>query len=108
MFSSLVQKTGRSSPYAWIGFAACLVIACQFVAMVMVVDGQVHKAQLRTAHTAAQQLAVARCIQNNVGAVRQICRQQASGQDNAAVMTEQGDFVDPDQEGVNGLDGRSR
>ncbi len=68
--------------------AAGLVIVCQLVAMVMVADGQVEKAQIREASRASARAAIAGCIESSHGAALKDCDRTASSL---------GAQVDPDQ-----------
>ena len=53
--------------------AAGLVLACQLVAMVLVAEGQVEKAQLRQASQASLQAAVANCLESQQVSVIKDC-----------------------------------
>lgn len=53
--------------------AAGLLIAAQLVAMIMVVGGQVEKAQLRVASQDSMRAALAECIENSRGAAVSDC-----------------------------------
>ena len=53
--------------------AAGLVLACQLVAMVLVAEGQVEKAQLRQASHASLQAAVANCLESQQGSFIRDC-----------------------------------
>lgn len=77
MFSDHLKKVDNAPQKTLFIVAACLVLACQLVAMVMVVDGQVRKAALRDAHDASERVAIAQCMQGRMGFVRQSCIEQA-------------------------------
>ncbi|MEO6018110.1 MAG: hypothetical protein ABIP46_12715 [Polaromonas sp.] len=70
-----MPKIANLSPKAWFAIAAGLVFLCQLVALGMVADGQVKKAQLREAQSGSERLAVARCIETNSAASRNSCLQ---------------------------------
>ena len=61
MFSDHLQKIDEVPYKTLLGVAAGLVILCQLIAMVLVVDGQVEKAQVRDLRYASEQMAIARC-----------------------------------------------
>lgn len=73
MFSDHLRKIDRTTSRALIMTAAGLVIVCQLVAMVMVADGQVEKAQMREASQASARAATAWCIESSRGAALRDC-----------------------------------
>lgn len=77
MFSDHLQKFEKISGETLFCVAAGLVILCQLVAMALVADGQVQKAQLRDARQAAETSAMAQCMDASTIAARQGCIQQA-------------------------------
>jgi len=77
MFSDHLQKIDEVPYKTLLGVAAGLVILCQLIAMVLVVDGQVEKAQVRDLWYASERMAIARCSEGSMGAARQSCIQQA-------------------------------
>lgn len=76
MFSERLKKLDELPAKAWFGVAAILVFVCQLVAMALVVDGQVQRAQARHAHRAVQQDAAADCLATQYGAGLSRCLQQ--------------------------------
>lgn len=76
MFSQYLQKIDQLSLKTLFGVAAGLVILCQLVAMALVVDGQVSKAQLRDTQYAAERVAFAYCIESSNGVARNNCLRQ--------------------------------
>lgn len=76
MFSDHLKKIDHMPYKTMLGMAACLVILCQLVAMVLVVDGQVRKAEARDSSRGSQRLAIDRCNEASSAATRQSCIQQ--------------------------------
>ena len=76
MFSDHLQKLDRVSGRSLFVVAGGLVIACQLVAMVMVADEQVRKAELRDSRQSLQRAAIAQCFEANTRAERQSCMLQ--------------------------------
>ncbi len=76
MFTDYLQKIDQLSLKTLFGVAAGLVILCQLVAMALVVDGQVSKAQLRDAQYASERVAFAYCIESSNGVARNNCMRQ--------------------------------
>jgi hypothetical protein len=76
MFSDHIQQPVEPSYKVWLGVAAGLVIACQLVAMALVVDGQVERAQSRGVQYASERSALAQCSQSSLGSERQNCVQR--------------------------------
>ena len=73
MFSDHVRKIDDAPAKTLLMIAAGLVIACQLVAMVLVADGQVEKAQLREATLASARAATAWCVENSRGFALRDC-----------------------------------
>ena len=78
MFSDHMRKIDNAGGRTLLIIAAALVITCQLVAMAMVADGQVKKAELRETNLTLQRVAMARCMEANPRADRESCLQQAS------------------------------
>jgi uncharacterized membrane protein len=77
MISDHFHKIDKASGAGlWVA-AGVLVIVCQFIAFVMVAQGQVKKAELREARLALERVAIANCMESSVGAARHNCLQQA-------------------------------
>jgi len=76
MFSDHLQKLDRISGRHLFLMAGGLVIACQLVAMVMVVGEQVKKAELRDSQQSLQRAAIAQCFEASSRADRQSCMMQ--------------------------------
>lgn len=77
MFSDHLRKIDHVSGRNLFLMAGGLVIACQLVAMTMVVSDQVKKAELRDAQSSVQRVAIAKCFEGNTRAERQECMLQA-------------------------------
>lgn len=75
MFSDHLRKIDEAPAKTLMLIAAGLLMVCQLVAMVMVADGQVEKAQLREASLASVRAATAWCIQSSSGAALRNCDQ---------------------------------
>jgi hypothetical protein len=73
MFSDHIQQPVEPSYKVWLGVAAALVVVCQLVAMALVVDGQVERAQSRGVQYASERSALAQCSQSSLGSERQNC-----------------------------------
>ncbi len=67
MFSDHLQKIDKVPYKSLMVVAAGLVFLCQLLAMVLVVDHQVEKAQIRDARYGAVQMAIADCSENHSG-----------------------------------------
>ncbi len=78
MFSDYLSKIDQASAKTLLLIAAGLVVVCQLVAMVMVANGQVEKAQLREASHANARAATAWCIQSSSGAALRDCDSSTS------------------------------
>ena len=77
MFPDYLQKVDKVPLLA---VAAGLVFLCQLVAMVLVVDSQVEKAQIRDAQNNSVQMATADCSENYSGPVRSRCIEQVNAE----------------------------
>lgn len=73
MFSDHFQPIDKLPAKKVFLVAAALVFACQLVALVLVADGQVEKAQSRQAGQVSFQSAVAACVENSHGAALKNC-----------------------------------
>ena len=78
MFSDHMRKIDTISGRTLLMLAAGLVIVCQLIAMALVADGQVKKAELRESNLNSQRLAMARCFEVNPRSDRDSCLMQAS------------------------------
>lgn len=76
MFSDYLKKVDQVSCKGLFGVAAGLVFVCQLIAMVLVVDGQVEKAQARDAQHQLAQMAISDCDEKYIGVVRTQCIDQ--------------------------------
>ena len=77
MFSDRLTKIDQMPYKTMLGLAAGLVMLCQLVAMVLVVEGQVKKAEARDSSLGSQRLVIAQCNQAGSASARQSCVQQA-------------------------------
>ena len=73
MFSDHLQKIDHTSGKTMLLIAAGLVIVCQLVAMVLVSQGQVEKAQAREASQASARAALSWCVESSRGAALKDC-----------------------------------
>ena len=73
MFSDHLQKVDKVPQKILLAVAAGLVFLCQLVAMVLVVDSQVEKAQVRNAQDSTGQMKFADCPENDLGPARARC-----------------------------------
>ena len=73
MFSDHLPKIDQASGRNLFVIAGALVMGCQLVAMVVVADGQVKKAEARESLTQSQRLVVAQCFENVKGAELSSC-----------------------------------
>jgi hypothetical protein len=76
MFSDHLPKIDQASGRTLFVIAGALVMGCQLVAMVVVADGQVKKAEARESLTQSQRLVVAQCFENVKGAELASCKTQ--------------------------------
>ena len=76
MFSEHLQKIDKMPYKTLLVVAAGLVFLCQLLAMVLVVDSQVEKAQIRDAQYSSAQMVIADCSENYSGQVRSRCIEQ--------------------------------
>ncbi len=78
MFSDHIRKVDNASGRTLLLVAAGLVIVCQLVAMALVAEGQVKKAEVRESQLSFQRTATARCFETNSRFDRQSCLDQAN------------------------------
>ena len=88
MLSDHFRKVDVISNRTLFLFAGGLVIVCQLVAMALVSDGQVKKAQLRNLGVASQQAAFAQCLETSVGNSMQRCSLQVSAAGRLPALSE--------------------
>ena len=88
MFSDHLQKIDQASGRTLLLIAGGLIIVCQLVAMVLVTQGQVEKAQARELMQANERTAIAWCVQSSRGAELRGCPSGAASEkpDNSSVM----------------------
>lgn len=79
MISDSLKKMDEMPHKSMLLVAAVLVIVCQLVAMALVVDGQVKRAEARDSALDSQRIAVFQCNESGSVATRQSCIQQAMG-----------------------------
>lgn len=93
MFSDHLRKI-KEIPYkTLLGVAGGFLILCQLVALAMVADEQVKKAQVRDTQRISERIATAHCMESSMGVARHSCLQQAK----AANLPSE--VVDPRQNG---------
>jgi len=73
MFSDHLQKIDHASGKTLLMIAASLVILCQLIAMMLVSQGQVERAQAREANRVNQRTAIAWCMETSRGAELRAC-----------------------------------
>ena len=78
MFSDHLKKVDEMPSRALFGVAAGLVFLCQLAALVLVVNGQVEKSQVREAHFTSAQVEIADCSKTYSGATRSQCIEQVN------------------------------
>ena len=76
MFSDHLQKMNHFPRINLLVAAAALVMVCQLVALALVADHQVKQANVRDLQRAAQQVAMADCVERSTGATRHGCIRQ--------------------------------
>ncbi|WP_309684170.1 hypothetical protein [Polaromonas sp.] len=76
MFSDHLRRIDVVSFKTLFGVAAGLVIVCQLIAMMLVVDGQVARANARDALRVSDQRAVVQCMESSLGVARHSCMLQ--------------------------------
>ena len=76
MFSDHLQKIDKMPYKTLLVISAALVFLCQLVAMMLVVDSQVEKAQIRDAQSGSAQMVIADCSENYSGQARSRCIEQ--------------------------------
>ncbi len=77
MFSDHLQKIDHASAKTLLLIAGGLVILCQLIAMMLVSQGQVERAQARDANRANQRIA-AWCVETSRGAELRTCAPEQS------------------------------
>lgn len=108
MLADQFQKIERFSSRSLLLVAAGLVIVCQLVAMAMVADGQVKRAESRQAQIAAQNVALASCFETSTRFDRDSCMQRMQADSSPYALNTLGgggrDFGDTSAAGsANGL-----
>ncbi len=76
MFSDYERHNNKSKGMPgryWFLVAAGIVIICQLIALILLADSQVAKAKVRDELLSAQRLAIAQCIEANIGTKRHNC-----------------------------------
>lgn len=86
MFSDHLPKINQTAGSNLFVIAGALVIVCQLVAMVLVADGQVKKAEVRESQMQSQRQAVVKCLENAQGAELSTCTTRVHS-DNRQVIT---------------------
>ncbi len=92
MFSDHLRKVDEAPTKTLLLIAAGLVIVCQLVAMVLVADGQVEKAQMREASQASARAATAWCVESSRGAALREC-DRPSTSDNTRATDDSGNLT---------------
>ena len=77
MFSAQLKPIEKISANKMLLLVAGLVLVCLLIALALVANGQVQKAQLRQASLASLQAAVANCLENQQGSVIRDCARLA-------------------------------
>lgn len=95
MFSDHLRKVDEAPTRTLLLIAAGLVIVCQLVAMVLVADGQVEKAQMREASQASARAATAWCVESSRGAALRQC-DRPSTSDSVRVTDDSGNPIPQD------------
>ena len=67
MFSEHMLKIDRTGVRSLLLFVGALVIVCQLLAMAVLADGQVKKAELRESQLTAQRGAMVKCFETSTG-----------------------------------------
>ena len=86
MFSDRLPKIDQTAGSNLFVIAGALVMVCQLVAMVVVADGQVKKAEVRESQMQSQRQVVAKCLESAQGAELSACTTQVYS-DNRQVTT---------------------
>ena len=79
MFADPMRKIERTGKHNLLLLCGALVIVCQLLAMALLVDGQVKKAQLRESQLTAQRGAMVKCFETSTGFDLQGCLGDAYG-----------------------------
>jgi len=88
MFSDHVAKINAIPRKTLLGVAGGFLILCQLVALAMVADEQVKKAQARETLRISERIATAHCMESSMGAARHSCLQQAKAAGLPAAVTD--------------------
>ncbi len=91
MFSDHLPKINQTSGRNLFVIAGALVMVCQLVAMVVVTDGQVKKAEFRESQMQSQRLVLAQCLENVKGAARPTCTDRVYSDNRQATILSQVD-----------------
>lgn len=78
MFSDPKRKIERTDKRSLLLLVGALVIVCQLLAMALLADGQVKKAELRESQLTAQRGAIVKCFETSTGFDLQGCMVDAS------------------------------
>jgi len=87
MFSDHLRKINEIPRKTLLGVAGGILILCQLVALAMVADEQVKKAQVRETQRISERIAAAHCMESTMGAARHSCLQQAKDANFPAAVT---------------------
>lgn len=79
MFSDHLKKTDHTTSKVLFLIAGAVLIVGQLVAMVLVAQGQVEKAEARELSQASQRTATAWCVETSRGAELRGCATQSAG-----------------------------
>ena len=88
MFSDHLRKINAIPRRTLLGVAGGFLILCQLVALAMVADEQVKKAQARETQRTSERIATAHCMESSMGAARHSCLQQAKVASLPAAVTD--------------------
>jgi hypothetical protein len=91
MFSDHLPKINQTSGSNLFVIAGALVMVCQLVAMVVVTDSQVRKAEVRDSQMQSQRLVVAQCLENVRGAALSTCTAPVYSDNQQATLLSQMD-----------------
>lgn len=78
MLSEDTRKNRGIPGKYWFFVVAAIVIICQLIALMLLADSQVAKARVRDELLSAQRLAIAQCIETNIGTKRHNCIREVS------------------------------
>ena len=106
MFSDHLPKIDQNAARSLFVIAGALVMVCQLVAMVVVADGQVKKAEVRESQLQSQRLVVAQCLETARGVALSGCTDRGTS-DNRQTTTNSSQADDGTQDrgrsAINGL-----